>query len=206
MKVIPVEVGNLGTNCYILYCETTKEAAVIDPGSDGDRIMRQIAKHDLKPVCIINTHGHGDHIGANNFVKEKTAVPVYIHRLDGDMLTSAAKNLSTWLGPGFTCHAADRLLEDGDILSVGTISLKVIHTPGHTPGGICLQAGDIVISGDTLFADSVGRSDFPGGSHRELIASIQNRLMTLADDVTVYPGHGPETTIGWERSNNPFLV
>lgn len=206
MKVITMEVGGLGTNCYILYCETTKEAAIIDPGSDGDRILRQITKHNLKPVCIINTHGHGDHIGANNAVKKATAVPVYIHRDDAAMLTSAAKNLSTWLGPGFTCDAADKLLEDGDIVQVGTISMQVIHTPGHTPGGICLKAGDIVISGDTLFAESIGRSDFPGGSHSQLIASIKDRLMTLPDDVTVYPGHGPETTIGWERKTNPFLV
>ncbi len=206
MKLIPMEVGGLGTNCYILYCETTKEAAIIDPGSDGDRILRQLTKHNLKPVCIINTHGHGDHIGANTAVKEATGVPVYIHRDDAAMLTSAAKNLSTWLGPGFTCDAADKLLEDGDIVQVGTISMQVIHTPGHTPGGICLKAGDIVISGDTLFAESIGRSDFPGGSHSQLIASIKNRLMTLSDDVTVYPGHGPETTIGWERKTNPFLV
>lgn len=205
MKIIQIDVGNLGTNCYLVYCEHTRETAIIDPGDHGDTILRKIQQEKLKPVCIINTHGHADHIGANAKVKEATGVPVYIHGADAGMLTSAAKNLSGFVGAGFTCPPADRILSDGDVLSVGQITIEVLHTPGHTPGGICLNTGGAVFSGDTLFAESIGRTDFPGGSYSQLITSIKDKLMTLADDTKVFPGHGPETTIGWERKMNPFI-
>ena len=205
MKVIQLDVGNLGTNCYILYCENTHEAAVIDPGGNSDRIVSALQREKLKPVCIVNTHGHGDHIAANTTIKEIYGIPVYIHADDADMLTSAAKNLSGFIGMGFACPPADKKLTDGDAIQIGTIQAKVLHTPGHTPGGICLLAGDLLFSGDTLFAESIGRTDFPGGSYRQLLTSIKDRLMTLDDNVIVYPGHGPDTTIGHERKMNPFI-
>ena len=205
MKHIKMEVGNLGTNCYILFCEKTLKAAVIDPGGNAEEIMAFIHREKLQVDYIINTHGHADHILANTKVKEATGALLLIHQEDADMLTSAERNLSIFIGGAMTCGPADRLLKDGEMIQVGHIALQVIHTPGHTPGGISLIAGDTLFCGDTLFADSIGRTDFPGGSYRQLIQSIQEKLMVLGDEVKVLPGHGPDTTIGWERQHNSFI-
>lgn len=205
MKVITLMVGNLATNCYIACCEKTGEAAVIDPGGSAGDILAAINSEGLKVKYIINTHGHADHILANLQLKEATGAPILIHEADAAMLTSAQLNLSVYVGGKAVCGPADRLLKEGDIISFGEVNLTVLHTPGHTPGGISLYAGDVVFSGDTLFAESVGRSDFPGGSHSQLINSIKEKLMVLDDAVRVLPGHGPETRIGWERKDNPFI-
>lgn len=205
MKIIRKEVGSLGTNCYIAYCDATREAAIIDPGGNAEELIAIIRQENLIPVCIINTHGHADHIAANNKVKEATGAPVYIHRDDAEMLINAQKNLSGFIGAGLTCLPADKVLVDGDIIPVGKFNFEVIHTPGHSPGGICLKSEMVLFSGDTLFAESIGRTDFPGGSYRQLITNIKERLMPLADEIKVYPGHGPDTTIGWERKMNPFI-
>ena len=200
-----MEVGSLGTNCYIAYCENTKKAVVIDPGGDASRIMAAINREGLTVEAIINTHGHADHVMANIKVKEATGAPLWIHSADADMLGSGSRNLSAYLGGSVSCGTPDRLLAEGDVLSVGDFTLKVLHTPGHTPGGISLLADKEVFVGDTLFAESIGRTDFPGGSYSQLIQSIKTKLMTLDDDVKAYPGHGPATTIGWERRQNPFI-
>lgn len=205
MKVITMEVGSLGTNCYIAYSETSRKAAVIDPGGNAEDIVAALRRENLTVECIINTHGHADHVLANMKVKEATVAPILIHQAEADMLVSAQKNLSAWIGGGTSCGPADRTLKDGDVIAVGEIEFKVIHTPGHTPGGICLLAGDVLFSGDTLFAESIGRTDFPGGSYQQIINSIKDKLMILADDVKVLPGHGPGSTIGWERKHNPFI-
>lgn len=206
MKVVKMEVGNLGTNCYIVYCEQTKDAAVIDPGGNSDEIMINIRRDQLNVKYIINTHGHADHIVDNDKIKAETGAAILIHRDDAAMLTNAQSNLSMFIGGGFTCTAADRQLHEGDIIEIGRIRMKVIHTPGHTPGGICLLADNILIAGDTLFAESIGRTDFPGGSYKQLIQNIKDKLMILDDSVQVLPGHGPDTTIGWERKMNSFIV
>jgi len=198
-------VGPLGTNCYIPYCDTTREALVIDPGGSSAAILRLLQQEDLKVVGIVNTHGHADHIAANGAVKEVTQAPVMIHPLDADMLTSPSRNLSTWLGEHVVLQPADRLLAEGDVVRFGMVELTVLHTPGHTPGGICLAGEGMVFCGDTLFQESVGRTDFPGGSHSQLVNSIQSKLLTLADATVALPGHGPQTTIGWERDHNPFI-
>lgn len=205
MKTIKMEVGNLGTNCYIIYCEKTLQAAIIDPGGNAQEIIALLNQEKLNVACIINTHGHADHILANTAVRQATGAPLYIHEADAAMLTNAQLNLSPFIGGAMTCDPADRLLTDGDIIQVGEIKFTVMHTPGHTPGGICLQTDTLVVSGDTLFAESIGRTDFPGGSHGQLINSIRNKLLILGNDVRVLPGHGPDTTIGWERANNPFI-
>ncbi|MBP2628206.1 MAG: beta-lactamase domain protein [Firmicutes bacterium] len=205
MKIIRLEVGPIGTNCYIVYCMKTLQGAVIDPGGNGKEIIGILNRDHIKLVCILNTHGHADHIVANDEIKEATGAPVYIHGADAKMLISAQGNLSSYLGNNFTCHPADRLLNDGEKFMVGEIEFQVFHTPGHTPGGICFTANDVLFSGDTLFEQSVGRTDFPGGSHRQLISSIKNKLLVLADHITVLPGHGGATTIGDERHNNPFI-
>ncbi|WP_346354161.1 MBL fold metallo-hydrolase [Azotosporobacter soli] len=205
MQAIMLQVGALGTNCYILYCEKTLQAAVIDPGGDAAEIMNEIGRRNLTVAYILNTHGHADHIGANDEIKARTNAPICIHEADAAMLTSAQKNLSLYIGQQISGNQADRLLADGDLIELGEIKLTVVHTPGHTPGGICFVGEDFVFSGDTLFAQSVGRTDFPGGSHVQLVNSIKNKLMALPDAMQVFPGHGPATTIGEERTMNPFI-
>jgi len=205
MKIIQMEVGSLGTNCYIAYCENTKKAVIIDPGGDAAKILAAVSREGLSVEAIINTHGHADHVLANVKVQEATGAPLWIHSADADMLGSGSRNLSAFLGGATSCGKADRLLSDGEILPVGDFSLTVLHTPGHTPGGISLLSGKTVFVGDTLFAESIGRTDFPGGSYSQLIHSIKEKLMVLDDEVKAYPGHGPATTIGWERRQNPFI-
>ncbi|HEX3031562.1 MAG TPA: MBL fold metallo-hydrolase [Bacillota bacterium] len=198
-------VGPMGANCYILGCEKTKAGAIIDPGAEPKRILAKVAELGLKVEYIIMTHGHIDHIMALGEVKEATSAKIVIHKSDAPMLTDGRKNLSSFMGGNLSYPPADELVKDGDVLRLGELELKILHTPGHTTGGICIEVGDILISGDTLFECSVGRSDFPGGSHSTLINSINTKLMVYPDETKVFPGHGPGTTIGYERKNNPFL-
>ncbi|MCB5271944.1 MAG: MBL fold metallo-hydrolase [Candidatus Cloacimonetes bacterium] len=193
------------TNTWLIWDETTKQALLIDPSAPDSSLLELIQEHGLKVQGIVNTHGHGDHIGGNSYFQEALACPIMIHEADQKMLVDNKKNLSEFMGTPLKLEAADRLLKDGDILTLGTHDLKVIHTPGHTPGGICLLSGKFLISGDTLFEMSIGRTDFPRGSHDEIIDSIKNKLFILPDDTVVFPGHGPRTTIGMEKLNNPFV-
>ncbi|TFG91977.1 MAG: MBL fold metallo-hydrolase [Candidatus Atribacteria bacterium] len=200
-------VGVLETNCYLISCEKTKEAAVIDPGGEEavDLILNLLQKNNFNLKYIINTHGHIDHIIGNNLLKVKTEALLLIHRLDADMLVDGNKNISSFMGKEICSPHADKLLEEGDEISLGTLKLKLIHTPGHTPGGISLVVNNIVFTGDTLFAGGIGRTDLPGGSYQDLQKSIKEKLLVLSDDKIIYPGHGPDSTIGEERRTNLYL-
>jgi len=199
-------VGPIQANCFIVGCEETRQAIVIDPGAEGDRILMALADARLKATHIVNTHGHFDHVGANRRIKDVTGAELLIHPLDAPMLVhlpaqAAAFGLSAEESP-----APDRLLQDGETIAVGQLRFTVIHTPGHTPGGISLQGDGVVFVGDTLFAGSVGRTDFPGGDFATLKHSIQQRLFRLDDRLRVCTGHGPDTTIGTEKRFNPFVA
>ncbi len=200
-------VGILETNCYLIGCKSSKTAAVIDPGGeeDVDLILNLLQKNNLNLKYIINTHGHADHIGGNKALKANTKALLLIHRLDAFMLIDANKNLSILEGKEIYSYPADRILEEGDEIILGSLKLSIIHTPGHTPGGISLVLNNIVFTGDTLFAGGVGRSDLPGGSYQDLQRSIKEKLLTLSDDKIIYPGHGPSSTIGEERRTNPYI-
>ncbi|MBU4046911.1 MBL fold metallo-hydrolase [bacterium] len=200
-------VGVLETNCYLISCKKTKKAAVIDPGGEDevDLILNLLQKNNFDLKYIINTHGHIDHIAGNKTLKAKTEALLLIHRLDADMLVNTNKNFSSLMGKEICSPPADKLLEEGGEISLGTLNLIVIHTPGHTLGGISLVSNNIVFTGDTLFAGGIGRTDLPGGSYQDLIKSIKEKLLILGDDKIIYPGHGPDSTIGEERRTNPYL-
>ena len=198
-------VGELQANCYLIGCESTHQGAVIDPGGDADLILRAIEESQLEVGLIINTHGHFDHFAANGPVKEATGADFLIHNADAHLLNSAEVNLSSFFLRPIVSPPADRFIEDGDGIALGEVRLQVRHTPGHSPGGVCLVGTEFVFTGDTLFRGSLGRTDFPDGSHNVLLRSIRTQLLTLGDDVVVYPGHGDESTIGLERHHNPFL-
>jgi len=193
------------TNTYLLWNNISAEAFLIDPASPSETFLKRIKKMELKVEMIINTHGHADHIGGNLYFAQPLNCPVAIHHLDAEMLTNNTKNFSTYMGFELNLTAPQIILQDGDELFLGSEKVKVIHTPGHTKGSICLLAGKYLLSGDTLFEQSIGRTDFPGGSHTAIIDSIKNKLFVLDDDVLVFPGHGPTTSIGLEKVNNPFV-
>jgi hydroxyacylglutathione hydrolase len=182
-------VGPYQANCYILGCKTTREGLVIDPGDDAFGIVNEITKLGLQIRYILITHGHIDHIGGAQDLKRITKAPVWIHPYDAG-------------GLGFR---PDGSLFDGQTIPLGTFKISVIHTPGHSQGGVCFQAPGAVFTGDTLFAGSVGRTDFPGGSHEQLIQGVVHKIFPLGDDLRIYPGHGPNSTIGIERKTNPFF-
>jgi glyoxylase-like metal-dependent hydrolase (beta-lactamase superfamily II) len=199
-------VGPIQANCYILGCERTREAAVIDPGDDADKILMILAKDELRCVYIINTHGHFDHSGANKRLKEVTKAPLILHEADAAMVINQAASGRMWGMKVENSPPPDRYVQDGDLITFGDISLKVLHTPGHSEGGISLVTDKMVFVGDTLFAGSIGRTDFPGGDSDGLLRSVREKIFPLGDDIVIYPGHGPETTVGRERRTNPFFV
>lgn len=205
MKYESVIVGALETNCYLVYCKKTLQCAVIDPGADPEKIFRVIGHMGLKPTILINTHGHVDHIGANQDIKDKFDVPLCIHAADSPMLESVLQSeLSFFLGAKES-PPPDKFLEEGEEIKIGNVCLTVLHTPGHSPGSVSLFGDGTLFSGDTLFFGGVGRTDLPGGSWVELERSIREKIFTLPADTLVLTGHGPTTTVGQETNFNPFI-
>ncbi len=205
MRIETIVVGPLAVNCYILYDEHGK-GIVVDPGADVNHILNIVENKGIGVEAIVNTHGHFDHTGGNRLLRKETGARLMIHEDDVPFLRSADMDASMFGLSAEPSPEPDRLLRDGDVVRCGTLELEVIHTPGHSPGGICLLLKDHLFSGDTLFAGSIGRTDLPGGSTSQLTESIRRRLFVLDDSTKVYPGHGPTTTIGYEKRNNPFLA
>lgn len=203
-----VVVGPLGVNCFILGCEQTREGVIVDPGAESERILERVGELGLTIRMVVNTHGHFDHVGGNRRVLEATGAKLLVHRDDVHFLSRAADVAAMYGLETENSPFPDTVLEDGMTLGAGTLTLRVLHTPGHTPGGCCLllEGEGKVITGDTLFEESVGRTDFPGSSHEALITSIREKLLTLPDETEVYPGHGPATSIGRERRYNSYLT
>ena len=209
MKVDRLVLGEFENNCYIARSsDTASDCLIIDTGLDVLPLLKFLEHGKLTPVAVILTHGHIDHIAGVDILREKyPSIQVYIHKLDAGMLTDKTSNLSLMAGNPFTARKADYFLDEGQEIEKAGIKLRIIHTPGHTPGGICLYAekDNIIFVGDTLFAGSIGRTDFPNGDMRQLVEGIKHKLFKLPEDTIVYPGHGPETTIGREKADNPFL-
>lgn len=205
MIIEKLTVGPLATNCYILEDEARGEAVVIDPGAEPEKIVKALERDKLAVKAIINTHGHFDHTSANDTLAKATGAEIYLHQDDLEAEKSPEKSLAFFFGEKAPSILHRKPLTEGRIIEIGKIRAKVIHTPGHTKGSICLLVEDALFTGDLLFARSVGRTDLPGGSHKTLLKSLQ-KIALLPDGLKVYPGHGEETTLGEEKKLNPYLI
>ncbi len=208
MKLEVLIVGMFEVNCYLFWNEVTNDGVIIDPGDEEERIISRIEELGFKPSAILLTHGHGDHIVAVDAVKKKYDIPLYIGNGEEDLLKNPSANVSAMIGHPIVAPPPDHLIEDEQLLNLGSISLRVLSTPGHSPAGVCYlhEKEGILFTGDTLFWSSIGRTDFPGSSHEQLMSSIKTKILTLPDSIECFPGHGPKTTVGAERENNPFLT
>jgi glyoxylase-like metal-dependent hydrolase (beta-lactamase superfamily II) len=195
----------LGTNTYVVACESSREAAVIDPGGKVAPVLEAVRAEGLTVKYVLNTHGHVDHIWRNAEVRAATGAPIHVHEADARQLARPRWWLPLVRGRRRLSPPADVLVRDGDALPLGLQTIEVIHTPGHTPGGVCFRVRKHLFTGDTLFAGGIGRVDMKGGDLRAILDSIRDRLLVLSDDLRVHPGHGPDTTIERERLYNPFL-
>jgi len=204
--VTALVVGPLQVNCFIVACPRSRDALVIDPGDDGERILAAIRAANWRVVRIVNTHGHFDHIGANRALVDVTGAELLIHGLDLPLLQKAQTHAQVYGLRTEPSPVPDRLLSDGDTVDCGELSCQVIHLPGHSPGGIALLCGEHLFAGDVLFAGSIGRTDLPGGDHRLLVSGIRSKLWVLPGDTIVHPGHGPDTTIAREMRSNPYVA
>jgi len=201
-----LQIMPFGTNCYLVASDKTRDGMVIDPAGDAARILSNISELNLKIGLIVATHTHPDHIGAIAHVREATKAKFALHAAEAGIISQYDNSQFSMFGPTFRPPPPpDKLLKDGDSIDIGDIVLRILHTPGHSSGGICIAGYGVVFSGDTLFNMGIGRTDGPGGNYNLLISSIRSKLLNLPDETVVLPGHGPKTSIGWEKQHNPFL-
>ncbi len=205
MKIYKFNVGSFGVNNYLVRQERSTNAILIDAGEEPAPILEKIRKEKLNLVYLINTHGHGDHIAGNERILEETGAELLIHELDVPFLSDPFLNLSAVMGFRLQSPPANRTLSDGDVIELDDLKFKVIHTPGHTPGHISLFCDGQAFVGDVIFNGSIGRTDFPLASAQQLVDTIRNKIYALPDTTRLHPGHGPETTVGNEKKNNPFV-
>ena len=206
LQILEYNVGDIGTNCYFLVNTDTKEMIIVDPGGDAPILKSRIAEMDLKPAAILLTHAHYDHAHHAKILKDTYQIPIYIHEAEKQTLTDVRMNVSAMFGKPET-YEADVFLKDGQAFTLAGFEIVTLHTPGHTPGGACYYFKDqkVLVSGDSLFCGSVGRTDFPGGSMSSLVRSLKEKVMVLPRDTQVLPGHMMRTTIGQECEYNPYL-
>jgi glyoxylase-like metal-dependent hydrolase (beta-lactamase superfamily II) len=206
MEIAVLPVSMFETNCYLVYDKNKGEGAIIDPGDEAERINAEIDRLGFMPKMILLTHGHGDHIGAVEDLKNKYFIPVYAGEGAAAAIEASNEHFPAMFGVTISCPPPDHTLTEGGTVTIGSETLTTIQTPGHSPGGVCFHSGSILFCGDTLFFHSIGRTDLPGGNHAQLIDSIKTKILTLPDETICYPGHGPSTTIAQERRYNPFLT
>ncbi len=205
LEIHQLSVGPLQVNCFLVACLKTRDAMVIDPGEEGSRILYLAESKEVNISKVVNTHGHFDHIGANQQLVDATSAKLMLHAADLPLLQNARNHAEVYGMTVAPSPEPDRLLDQGDTFEVGEHSFSVFHVPGHSPGGICLLSEGHLFVGDVLFAGSIGRTDLPGGDFDALVEGVRERLFSLPDDTVVHPGHGPDTTIGHERRMNPFV-
>ncbi len=203
MKIITFEIAQMGENCYLIATEEGN-AAVIDPGGEANRILRYAEQNGFKIQKILLTHGHFDHILGVKELKDATAAKLYIHEADAVMLASGEENLASYFGAEYLPVTPDHTLVDGETITLDELCFTVLHTPGHTPGSVCYQLGQTLFTGDTLFAGSIGRTDFPKSSPLAMMQSLR-KLTALTADYKILSGHGDPTTLSWERDHNPYI-
>jgi glyoxylase-like metal-dependent hydrolase (beta-lactamase superfamily II) len=207
MIIDTLQLGPVGTNCFIVGDESNGQAAVIDPGDDARRVLAALARLGMTATLVIATHAHFDHVGGVRGVREATGAPFLIGEQEMPALEVAAERAQAFFGIMIDPPPApDRMLREGDVVAFGGRAFRVVHTPGHSPGHICLLGDGVAFVGDVVFAGSVGRTDLPGGDHETLLRSIARHILPLPDDTALYNGHGPATTVGRERRTNPFLA
>jgi len=208
MELRTIIVGSFQVNCYLYWDPATGDGVIIDPGDEADRVLAAVDAAGFTPMAVLLTHGHVDHIAGVNDVLGRLPVPLYCGRGEEALLTNPSANMSAALGRGVTTPSPDKTFGDEESVRAGSVTLRVLATPGHSPGGVCYldEREGILFCGDTLFDGSIGRTDLHGGSMSTLLNSIRSKIMTLPDEIICYPGHGPNTTVGTERTSNPFLV
>ena len=199
-----LQVGEIGENCIIAKCPQTSKSIIFDPGDEYEKIIEYLERINAKPELIVNTHGHHDHIGAVEELRKSLDIPFWVHKDEKEYLLDPAKNYSALTG-NLISLKPDKLFTDDEIISVGTLEFKILHTPGHTLGSCCFFYDGVLIAGDTIFAGSIGRCDLYGGSEKEILKSIKNRILPLDDDTIILSGHGRSTTLKDEKIFNPFL-
>ena len=205
VRVEVAAVGPFQENAFFLGTSASEEVVLIDPGDEAERLLERVEARGWKPVAIVNTHAHLDHVCAVQPIKERLGIPFHLHPGDLPVLAAAPEHALFFGVRPPAVPEVEHALEDGEVLELAGLRLEVLHTPGHSPGGVCLRVAGHLFAGDTLFAGSIGRTDLPGGDHQTLLSSIRERLLCLPDETVVHCGHGPDTTIGQERISNPFL-